>query len=259
MGAEPIFIINREEKFPHLPAAPIVEAVIHWRSPAEKPLNDAAIPKKLQERFPEYQFQEQQEIEAAVQTQPGNVELRQQTHWNGYRLTNPKDRYIAQLTPHGLVFSRLAKYDCWTTFEAEAFRFWDAYVEVAEPPVIERLGARFINQIQLEPSETPATYLHNAPGPPPGLALSSDLFFHQDTFAVAGQPYLVNSVRTLQVMSDQRRVLIVDTDVAIELKSLLDSAALHDHLHDMRYIKNRIFFALVTDAALARFGKANDV
>ena len=36
MAAPERFHFNLDEEFPHLPSAPIVEAVIHWRARAEK-------------------------------------------------------------------------------------------------------------------------------------------------------------------------------------------------------------------------------
>lgn len=65
MPARSTFTINLKEGFPHLPGAPIVEAVIHWRALAAKPLKESAVPEVLQQRFGEYECQEQQEIGAA--------------------------------------------------------------------------------------------------------------------------------------------------------------------------------------------------
>jgi uncharacterized protein (TIGR04255 family) len=257
MPARPTFTIDLEEDFPRLARPPIVEAVIHWRAPAAKPLKDSTVLKALQQRFDDYKWQEQQEVGAAFQAQPGNVEIRQQTQWNGYRLTRQSetDRYVAQFTPHGVIFSRLAQYDCWATFEVEALRFWQAYVDLAEPPIIDRLGVRFINQIRLAPTDTLASFLRHPPSPPPDLRLDSDHFFHQDAYGVSGHPYHVNSVRTLQTLPDQERALILDTDVSLEPKSLLTSEVLSRRLAEMRYIKNKLFFAYMTEDALDQFGR----
>ncbi len=257
MPVRPIFAIDLDEEFTHLPGAPIVEAVIHWRAPAGLPLDTQKLQDDLKTRFDQYDCHEQQEVGAAFQASQEGVEFRQQTRWNGFRLTNRSDvdRYVAQFTPNGVIFSRLAKYDRWATFEAEALRFWHAYLELAEPPLIERLGVRFINQVRLTPMDTPALVLRHVPSPPPDLPLDSDHFFHQDSFRVSGHPYQVNSVRTLQTLPDQQRALILDTDVAMEPKSLLAPDMLSHHLAEMRYIKNKLFFTYMTEDALSQFGR----
>ncbi len=257
MPARTTFTIDLNEPFPHLSAAPIVEAVIHWRAPAGRPLHRADLQAALTSKFDQYDCREQQEVGTAFQASHERTEFRQETQWNGFRLTSRSktDRHIAQLTPQGVIFSRLKEYDCWATFEAEALRFWGAYLELADPPLIERLGLRFINQVRLASTDTPAVFLAQPPLPPRDLPLDSDHFFHQDTYQVSGHPYLVNSVRTLQVLPDQQRALILDTDVALEPRSLLEAEELANRLAEMRYIKNKLFFTCMTDEALTQFGR----
>jgi uncharacterized protein (TIGR04255 family) len=247
------------EHFPHLPRAPIVEAVIHWQAPSAKAFDQTQVQEEVKRRFPEYGCQAQQELRAIAQTSPEGVQSQQQARWDGFRLTGKgiADRYVAQFKPNGVVFSRLAPYQSWEPFEAEALRFWDAYVELASPPVVQRLGVRFINQIMLGVDREASYFLKQVPAPPPGIGLSSDQFFHQDTFRVSESPYQINWIRTVQTTLHNERVLILDTDVSTEgIDSSRD--VLLTHLAEMRLLKNRVFFACMTQQAINQFRKDSD-
>lgn len=257
MSVRKRFIIDLSKKFQRLPDAPIVEAVLHWQAAAGKTLDKTTVQAELKQRFPNYDCHEQQEMGAAIQASPKGIEVRQSTRWDGFRLTGQgdADRYVAQFKPNGVVFSRLAKYDCWDKFQADGLRFWDVYLELAEPPVIERLGVRFINQIHLGPEGKPSEFLKDVPAPPKGIGLSRNLFFHQDTFRVDGYPYQINWVRTAQPIPENERVLIVDIDASTERISSLEPEVLLRHLAEMRFLKNWFFFTCMTDQALKQFGK----
>lgn len=257
MSATEVFQIDDNADFPHLPGSPIVEAALHWRAAAGKPFDKSYVQEELKRRFPNYDCQTQQELGAAFQSSPEGMEFRQRSRWDGFRLTGKgeADRYIAQFKPNGVVFSRLKPYQRWEPFQAEGLRFWQAYLEIAEPPVIERLGVRFISQIPLGADGKPSAFLRGIPDPPPGIGLSSDLFFHQDTYRVAGYPYQINWVRIVQPTTETERGLIVDVDVSTERVKSLDREALLKHLAEMRFLKNKLFFTCMTEQAIDQFRK----
>lgn len=139
MSAPKNSIIDPNTKFPHLPDAPIVEAVLHWKAPAGKTLDKETVQSQLRQRFPKYNCKDQQQhqLEAEIQKSPEKVELRHHSRWDGFRLTcqDPKDPYVVQFGPNGVVFSHLAKYTCWETFQREGIQFWDAFLDLAEAPI----------------------------------------------------------------------------------------------------------------------------
>lgn len=259
MSAPKKSIIDPNTEFPHLPNAPIVEAVLHWKAVAGRTLDKETVQSQLRQRFPKFDCKHQQrhQLEAAIQKSSEKVELRHHSRWDGFRLSSqdPKDLYVVQFGPNGVVFSHLAKYTCWETFQAEGLRFWDAYLELAEPPVIERLGVRFINQIQLGADGTPAEFLKDSPTLPKGMGLSSDQYFHQNTFRVTGYPYQIHWVRTVQRNPQNDRVLIVDCEVSTGPNKLPAQGELLTWLAEMRFLKNKLFFTCMTGRALKQFGK----
>jgi uncharacterized protein (TIGR04255 family) len=252
--------IDLAEEFERLPSAPIVEAVIHWQAPAGKSLDQATLREELTRRFPNYDCKRQQGFQAALTGSADAVEFTQRTQWEGFRLIGQGDasRHVVQFRPNGVVFSRLTPYEHWEPFVAEALRFWQAYREIAEPPIVERLGVRFINQITLGTEGQAADFLRNVPAPPPGIGLSAELFFHQDAFRVSGYAYKINWVRTVQPTPGDERVLIVDIDVSSEKIDSIECDALHHDLAEMRFLKNKLFFSSMTEQAVEHFRKDRD-
>ena len=106
--------------------------------------------------------------------------MRTRAQWDGFRLTGQgvSEHNVVQFRPTGIAFSRVKTYDRWETLESESLRFWEMFVELTEPPIIERLGVRFINQIALGEAK-PTDYLKRISPLPDGLGLSRDSFFHQ--------------------------------------------------------------------------------
>lgn len=250
--------INLGESFPHLPGAPIVEAVIEIRARAQTPWDEPAISAWLTSRLPDYPtMHAQNEFRFEFLKRPGVAE---QTHRDlglkGLRFESADKLHVAQLNRDGFVFSRLQPYDCWHKFQGEALRLWNIHAELAKPLEIERLGLRFINRINV-PMEGVRLkdYLQAPPCAPLGMSLPITGFLHQATLTVPGHPYLINLIQTLQPQIDESGAigLIVDIDVGTIDPFPLEGAALEQRLAEMRWLKNKAFFGCITDKALERF------
>lgn len=146
------FQIDPSREFPTLPRAPIVEAVLHWQAAASVELDESSLRDKLAASFPQYEIAPQHNIEAAFSGSPKGVEFKQSANWGGFRLTrkeHDKPAFVCQFKQNGIVVSRLAPYKKWDEFAPEAVRFWQTFVEPAQPSEIARLSTRFISQIPL--------------------------------------------------------------------------------------------------------------
>ena len=257
MSVQSQFALNLNEEFPNLTNSPILEAVIHWEAHAGKPLEQISLKESLTKHLPKYPIvQAQYGMEVKITGTPDDAsQFSKHTQWNGFRLEDAQTNYVAQFTHTGIAFSRVKSYESWENFKTEALRVWDVFVELAEPKEIRRLGVRFINRILLKQDESILTYLTTEPYRLSGLEISPKSFFYQDTYQVAGYPYQINLVRTIQ--PDQtgsgEQALIVDIDVFTnEVSSIRDN--LNQQLAQMRWLKNKIFFSNITDTALNKFG-----
>lgn len=257
MSPLPKFSIDLNEEFPNLKAAPSIEAVIHWQAHAGKQLEPEALREALAQHLPDYPvLQFQQDIRFSVEGAADDTpEFAKQVQWNGFRLQDKQGRHVAQFTPKGVIFSRLEPYEQWETFKAEAIRFWNLFLELAEPTVIQQLGVRYINRIPLENGEQPSTYLTRASYLLPGLEFSPESFFYKDTYEIPGYPYSIHWVRTIQPQqSSGQQALIIDIDVFTNELLQLDQETLTRRFQEMRWLKNKVFFSSLTDTALKRFG-----
>lgn len=250
------FNIDGDRDFPHLAHAPIVEALIQWQASPSQSLDREELKKQLGGRFSGYALHVQQHVEAALSASAEGVETRQRTRWGGFRLTSGDEKYVCQFLPNGILFSRLAPYENWSTFAAEALRFWAGFVELAAPVAVERMAVRFISQMELKEGENAADFVKETPGLPESLGLRPDTFFRQDIMEVPDYPYRVRLVRAIQGREPPivpRRSLIVDIDVFTTQPTKVDQAAIDQRLKEMRFLKNFVFFNFVKDPQ-KRFG-----
>jgi len=251
------FEIDLIKEFPHLPNAPIVEAVIHWRARAAKSLNPESFFGALREKLPNYpNARPQQEIEMEMQAGPDGSRHTQQTHWHGFRFQAANERHIAQFTKNGFVFSRLKPYGNWEEFETEATRLWSIHKELANPSEVQRLGVRFINAIDAVQSRQLGKTLTLPPKSPPKMNLTVRGFTHQTRFEVPGHPYNLNVIQTIQPASApdaKGETLIIDIDVFTTELLPCDDEILSKRLQEMRFLKDNAFFTLLKGPILKRF------
>ncbi len=254
-------VINIKESFPLLAKAPIVEAVIDIRARAETTWEEGAIAAKLKPNLPDYpevqsQREYQQEFKIAPGVSPEATTL--DLGWKGLRFDSQDKRHIAQFNRNGFVFSRLSPYEDWTQLESEALRLWKMYERAATPTLIQRIGVRFINRIELPRGEMEfEKYLTERPRSPATLELPFTGFLHHDALVVPGYPYAINIIKALQqpVSAEKESFsLILDIDVYTVVESLPVAAEkITDRLAEMRWLKNKVFYGSVTEHALEGF------
>ncbi len=249
MTRPPKFQIDLTEQFPSLQHAPIVEAVIQFHAPTRTVIEPPALRTILEQQFAGYAVSDQAQFETGLTRLPGNMEVRQKTQWDGFRLTSDDGKHICQWKRNCLVFSRLQPYVSWAQFMDTALPFWELYQKTADPQLIEGLGVRFISQIPLGDGERPSAYVQQVPLPLKGLGLRSESFFHQDTIPIEGYPFEVRLMRAMQPAAESsgcRRQLIVDIDVSTTVAVTLGE--LEVTLQQMRFIKNKVFFGYMKNA-----------
>jgi uncharacterized protein (TIGR04255 family) len=249
--------IDLAEQFPHLPNAPIVEAVIDIRGRAETPWEEAVIQATLRTELPGYnQLDSQRQFRYNFGMGPGQ-EPQHALHdlgWRGLRLQSQDKLHMAQFNRDGFVFSRLYPYASWDQLIDEGMRLWSIHREIARLTEVQRLGLRFINRILLPPKYVDLEdYLRVPPKAPDGLDLPFRGFFHNETLAVTGYPYAINIVRTIQGPQppDHDRVgIILDNDVFTVEPFAFQQETLERRLAEMRWLKNKAFFGTITEKAL---------
>lgn len=252
------FKIDLTELFEHLPKAPIVEAVIHFRARANKKLEPETFLKQLQEKLPDYpNSQRQHELAFGGELHPdGSLIQFKENRWDGYRLETADKLQVAQYTRNGFVFSRLKPYQDWDCFESEALRLWNIYCELTEPREIERLGVRFINSITPIQVSHLSDLLEFPPTSSGKLMLPLKNFMHQNLLEIPNRPYNLNVIQTIQPISPSQSqvfAIILDLDVFTTESMDIIVEVQQERLQEMRWIKNKAFFSLLTPQAIKQF------
>lgn len=252
--------LDMKEAFPHLAAAPIVEAAIQWAARASKPFIQKELQRQLQERlanYPECREQHKLELQAQLSTDGSATHVSRDT-WRGFRLTSADKAQIVQFTRDGIVFSRLTPYQGWSAFEAEARRVWKLFRELASPSEVQRLGVRFINRVNSDKLADIGRLLSAAPKGLVRHGLPMTGFLYRNTYEAPGLPFSVNVVQTVQppaIPETEGFGLILDIDVFTKQAFPADDDILDDHLPKMRWLKNKIFFSVMSKQAINSFKK----
>lgn len=252
--------INLSEDFPHLPKAPIVEAVIEVVARGENVVDEASQLKTLETRLPDYPSkQNQRHVQHQIKLTPSNPAetTTQDFGWNGHVCRSTDNQQVAQFNRDAFRFSRLQPYESWEKFSTEALRLWEIHYELWRPSEMQRLGLRFINKINvpMEPLDLD-WYLTVSPRSPENLLLPLTGFLHTDTMLIPGHPLGMQITQTIlppQPTEDKLVGLVLDIDVftlhPLELKVEL----IKTYLAQMRWLKNKAFFGSLKPQALERF------
>ncbi len=231
--------INPTETFPHLSAPPIVEAIIHWQARAQNLWDSKTIQTELSERLSNY-----------ANCQP----LEQLSIDMGYRLTSIDKLNVALFSRDGVAFSRMKPYEGWQQFTASARNVWLAFEQIAAPVEIQRLGIRFVNHIPAASIETIADYLKEPPTCPSNLPLKE--FLYQSTFSVPDRPYGIRVIELVQpTVAGQAESSGLYLDIDVYTTKPIDCSGRDRDLalSEMRWLKNKIFFDLLTESAIESF------
>ena len=113
---------------------------------------------------------------------------------------------------------------------------------------------RFINHIPSASPETLAEILRDPPTCPSNLPLSD--FVYQSTFTVPNEPFGIRIIKVMQPSVQgmpQSSGLFLDCDVFSTKSISCERSEMDDALVKMRWLKNKIFFSLLTDQTVQSF------
>ncbi len=239
--------------YPHLPKAPITEALIDIRVelPQEVTFDTLkGLYENIKEEFPgiKTRFKIESEIRFGDETAPIKTGPRQP---DGLLFTSGDQTEIMQARLDGFTFSKLKPYQTWEELYEKAFTCWELYRQVATPTLISRVATRYINRLELpfpivdfgEFLKGPPTLSENLP--------QVDGFF---TRVVVREPALGCIAIITQsfdsIPSGKSVPMILDIDVYKDVKLDPDENSAWDFLRKLRGFKNRIFFESITEKLL---------
>jgi uncharacterized protein (TIGR04255 family) len=250
------FNINLDESFQHLARAPIVEAEIRWVARARNPLAEDTLTNLLAQRLPEYSRKSLHKLSGISRTQmpDESVRINRKLGWAGVRLTSTDNRYAAVFKRNVLVFSRVNGYDSWGEFISEGQNVWNVYRDIADPVELRQLLVRYINHFPTATPQNIGEILRDPPTCPADLPLKD--FVYQSTFEVPAHPFgvRVNKVIQPDFRSPQPSSgLFLDIEVFSTQPISCEAEPVHEALRNIRWLKNTVFFSILTSTAINSF------
>ncbi len=236
------------DEFPNLPDAPIVEAIISWNTPTCQIDN---VRNELERRFPDFEISQHQTL--------GSATLPTGDHPQNLRLEKKESdslKYVCLFHHTGVVFSELAPYRDWASFESEALRFWEAYAELCQPVEVAKLLVRYISQIKVDKDSPVEDFIEIETCPLDSLkseGVRRNFFYQNDSYNL-NDNYEAVLTRALK-HEDSTSGLFVDITIQ-NTESITDYSSLSQELQTLRYWKNKIFFTVMKNP-IENFGGQN--
>ncbi|PYR04634.1 MAG: hypothetical protein DMG00_23040 [Acidobacteria bacterium] len=236
---------------------PITEALVDIRIAADQKIDPGRLQplrSQLAHRYPT--FDEKKQFQAEFRVDEGKLvpsPLAVDLGFQGLWLTSADGARIAQFRPNGFTFNNvgLGKYVGGEALLAEALELWSRFFEIVMPATVVRLALRYLNRLDLPFREGDdfGMYLTEPPrlseGAPQKIsAFLSRIVAHDDTGANAIVTQKMDHTGKFPVE------VVVDVDVFFvqELDPSIDN--LRGFLEILRSVKNRTFFALLTQEAV---------
>jgi len=243
----------------HYSRPPITEAVVEVRF--AEPINPSAVRRASNAFATSYPNEEmvknvgfQVEVSSLSNVQP-TAQINQEM---GYRRSSHDLTEISVIWPSNYALSQLAPYPGWDAYFARFKRDWETFRHVTNNRKIIRIGVRFINRIDVrvtEPIIEQSEYLNVYPQTP-------DLLGPMQAYGVQAQIVLADIDCSLSVNSSSvpspllgHVSFILDLDIYREVETPQRDDGVYTLLNDIRFKKNEVFEACITNQARELFRK----
>ncbi|RPH67390.1 MAG: TIGR04255 family protein [Burkholderiales bacterium] len=172
----------------------------------------------------------------------------------GWRCESADGREVALIRTDGFSVATVGGYPGWEAFSERYLSLYADYRRCVAPLELERVGVRYVNEIRLpiSPSFDFDDYLTAAPRAPAGFPQAFFDFLMQMTLpsGVDGTTVNVTQATDSAGRSEAELPLIIDIDVGTRRPCAADPELAEQLAHalaQMRDIKNRVFFGLITE------------
>jgi uncharacterized protein (TIGR04255 family) len=231
---------------PHFDKAPIVEAVIGVD--LEEMLSDDILSdlkrlgEQLQTSYPIREDMRMGQLEWKLGSEPKQVDTQ-----IGYFFKSKDGLQIVHARKNGFAFSRLAPYENWSSFIAEARRTWALYRRAVGPSKLAKWTVRYINKLSWPEGERMEDYLQVYPHIPGDLPQQIAGCFMRLQFPISSpQGLLTQQLVGLPQENPAKVAFMLDNEFAFSAIGLSD-AAIWEQIDSTRAIKNRFFVNSITE------------
>jgi uncharacterized protein (TIGR04255 family) len=195
-------------------------------------------------------------IQAELRVEDGKLipPRAEQLGFQGVILSNTDETLKLQFGPKGFTFNNLKSYIGGERLVTEALRLWSLFVARMHATEVTRVAFRYINRLELplQHGDRIETLLAAAPILPDGAPQHVREFL---TRVVTNDPEMDALVIITQQLNTiaGNTVALIDVDVFREGKFSVEGDNLRAILNSLRVVKNRTFFSLLTEEAVALY------
>ena len=239
---------------------PIKEALVDFRTERALPL-DPDLLKPLwpavKDRLPHLEVRNRMQAHFAASKlgQPPDAKA-EDLGFHGLFLKPKDESRFVQFRTDGFTFSQLSGYTSADDLFAEALDLWDRFVELSRPDKIIRVALRFINRLELGFNEGDDfdRFLRAAVTTPADTPQTVFEFMTRTVMPLTDGTIAVVTQRLEPKPPGEERVpFVLDVDVFRMGDFPMTKDGLLPVLQSLRELKNQLFFAFVTDAALEMY------
>jgi uncharacterized protein (TIGR04255 family) len=243
----------------HLRNAPISEALVDIRMATDASLDRSALKpleEELRARFPKIQEKRGFLAEFRVEEGKLGVPSARDMGFQGLRLTSDDGTRVVQFRPDGFTLNNVGAYVGGDPLLKEALEIWGRFAARAHPKTVTRVALRYLNRLELPFRE--GDDFHRFLVAPPELPVGSPQRvsgFLSRVIAIDEMGASAIITQKLEETTQPQRVptVIIDIDVFRGGDFGIDSDDLKPILEELRQIKNRAFFSLLTEEAVKMY------
>lgn len=238
--------MDNDTDFPHLPNAPITEALIDIQvrfhiPPTNKTLQSVA--DLIKEEFPLIEERYQAAFSFNIKSKESESSIEQEPL--GFLMRTEDKQYAAQIMSDRFTFSRLTPYIDWNDLREQTERIWSIYRDTTNPDRIVRLAVRYINRLLLpSPIEDFNDYFNSPIEIPSGLPQSLAGYMTRLVIPDPKSGAVATVQQVLEGETKENHVSIIfdiDTFKIVDM-DINNEDEVWSNLEALREYKNRIFF-----------------
>ena len=237
--------------WPHLPKAPITEALIdiRVRLPADTSIGTlAAFRDAIRNDYPTCRERRRWRGKLHASDKGTLTVEADSEEPDGYLLTSADGRQVVQARLDGFTFSRLKPYQDWERLLDTARSLWAPYRQVVQPTLITRIALRYINRMELPLPLDFKEWILTQPEVAPTLPQGLSGFFVRLNIPFEDPEGFVNLTQAVEPGEYSQHVpLIFDIDAFLPGRFDPDDDSMWDRFGDLQTIKNTVFFGSITD------------
>ena len=240
-----------------LKSPPIVEALVDIRAAVSAPQEAfESLGRELHAEYPK--ADPRRGVVAELRVEQGKLipPTARDMGFQGVWLHREDGTAIVQFRPDGFTFNNVGSYMGGETLITEAVRLWSKFAAQVQPTAVTRVALRYINQLRLpfRPGDEFSRFLTAAPLTPEGAPQSvSEFLSRVVAHDEADTGATVITTQQLTIPEPNAPLVVIDVDAFRQGQFSTDTEELRPILDSLRVLKNRAFFALLTDGAVEWF------